>query len=323
MSERYEKLGASVRLESSARGRSVITLREGGFAERSATRFSCGPLSPDHSIEPPAAGVTSSIDETVTKMARGLADVERLTLVEGRAVHRLVAGRTRRKWEESSGRFFATLVRLPCGRRASLSMGAQSLGAIDLSPVRSICQALALPESLAPSHAPALTLEPWVAAGLVRAMADERALPASGLRLTQAPPPGTRDGRGATPRRKVIRPSRERWPDTFRPSYRFAPVALPLHADLAGARDDEAGLDFVAAALASSWVLRAGALHARVWIVDRDAGRVSFARVAVDPSAMTSRTVHASGEPVWFPEGAGAWGRRLTLSQPAVLVRSA
>jgi hypothetical protein len=323
MSERYEKLGASVRLEASARGRSVITLREGGFAEQSANRFSCGPLPPDHSIEPPHAKLTSSIDEAVTGMARGLADVERLTLVEGLATHRLVAGRTRRTWEESNGRLFATLVRQPCGRRAALSMGAQSLDAIDLAPVRSICQALALPETLAPSHAPSLTLEPWVAAGLVRAMADERALPASGLRLTQAPPPGTRDGRGAKPRRKVVRQSRERWPDMFRPSYRFAPIAVPLHVDLAGARDDDAGLDFVAVALASSWVLRAGALHARVWIVDRDAGRVSFARVAVDPSAMSGRTVHAAGDPVWFPEGAGAWGRRLTLSQPVVLVRSA
>ena len=323
MTERYEKRGASVRLESSARGRSVITLREGGRADEGADGFVCEPIPPGQSMAPPPAAVTATIDEAVTRMTRGLAGVERLTLVEGRAEHRLVAGSTRRTWNDASGRLFVTLVRQPCGRKAALSLGAATLAGIDLEPVRAICEALSLPESLAPSHAPTVTFEPWVAASLVRAMADERVVPARGLRLTPSPPPDAHDGRGRKPHKRVVRQDGERWPDTFRPSYRFAPVPVPLHVDLDGARDDGAPFDYVAVALASSWVLRAGSLHARLWIVDRDAGRVSFARVAVDPSAMNGRTVHVSGEPAWFPEGAGAWGRRLTLSQAAVLVRSA
>jgi hypothetical protein len=323
MTERYEKLGTSVRLESSVRGRSVITLREGGFAEANEDGIACGPLPPDPAMEPPAIALTGSLDETVRRMARGFAVVERLTLVEGSAAHRFVSGTTRRQWIDGSGRLFVALVRQPCGRRAALSLGADSLRAIDPAPVASVCQALALTETLAPSHAPSLTLEPWVAASLVRAMADEGALPGRGLRFAQDPPPDARDGRGGRLRKRIVRQSTQEWPDTFRPSYRFAPVPVPLHVDLEGPQDDDRGFDYIAVALASSWVHRGGAFHARLWIVDREAGRVSFARTVVDPRAMTRTSVHAEGERVWFPDGAGAWGRRLTLSQPAALVRSA
>jgi len=323
VSERYEKLGTSVRLELTSQARNVITLREGGYAEIRANGLKCGPLAPEETLIAPHSSVTTAIDEAVARMSRGLAVVERLTLVEGRAVHRLADGTRRRRWEDSSGRMFVTLVRQPCGRKAALALGAETLDAIDPAPVSTICEALARPETLAPSHAPAITMEPWVVASLVRAMANERLLPASGLRLTQTPPPGARDGRGGTPRKRIVRQMPSQWPDTFRPSYRFAPVAMPLHVDLTGARDGGPESPFVAVALASSWVARAGSLHARVWIEDREAGRVSFARIVADPGRMTRRTVNADDDPIWFPDGAGAWGRRLTLSRVAAHARSA
>jgi len=323
MSERYEKLGASVRLESSSRGRSVITLREGGFAERTADGFSCGPLPADSSVQPPPASTTAAIDEYVTKASARLAVVERMALVEGRASHRFTSGSTSRTWEGASGRLFVTLVRQPCGRKAALSLGGESLEDLDASPVSTVCQALAFAESLAPSFAPALTLAPWVGASLVRAIADERLSPGQGLHLVQQPPHESYDGQGVLVTRKQVEGQREDWPECFRPSYRFEPTFTPLHVDLEGSKETERKNDFTVVAMASSWARRHDTLFARVWVIDRDATKVSFARIAVTPGEMKWSTVETHGSANWFPEGAGAWGRYLTLRQPAAQVRSA
>lgn len=113
------------------------------------------------------------------------------------------------------------------------------------------------------------------------------------------------------------------WVECFRPSYRFASEPLPLHVDLSGATDDGGGFDFVVVALASGWARRGETFVARAWIVDREVGRISFARIAIEPRRMHRASVHAAGAAAWFPEGAGAWGRLLTLSREAALVRSA
>lgn len=323
MSERYEKRGATVRLESSARGRSVITLREGGFAQLSGGELLSGPLEPARELVPPFTSVNGALAEAITRTARSLAVVERLSIVEGRARHRFISGSTRRQWEDTNARLFVSLVRQPCGRRAAISLGARSLAEIDTSPVSSVCQALALSESLGPLYAPSVTLEPWVAASLVRVLATERVALGRGLRLAQQPPDGAKDGTGRVIRKRIVRQSPDLWVDCFRPSFRFAPVHTPLHVALLGAGDEGGRLDYVAVALASNWFVQGATFLARAWIVDRVAGSISFGRIAVDPTAMSHSTVVAEGVAAWFPEGAGAWGCRLTLKGAAARVQSA
>jgi hypothetical protein len=219
---------------------------------------------------------------------------------------------------------FVTLVRQPCGRRASVALGSDSLATLDVSPVATISEAFAREEGTVPSAIEELTLEPWVTASLVRAMVDEGLEPGQGLILAQQPPDGARDGRGEKPRRRVVRPSSSPWPDCFRPSYRFAPAFVPLHVDLLGVDSAADASDVRVAALASGWVRRSSFLVARVWLTDPAARRVSVGELTVIPCEMTAATViEAGGDARWFPEGAGAWGRRLTIRKAAVAVRSA
>jgi hypothetical protein len=324
VSERYEKFGASVRVESSARGRSTITLREGGFAVVSDEgSFSCGSLPPRRVAAPPTAS-SRAIEAEIEKLARRLAVVERVTVVEGRARHKLAHGSTTRRWEDASARVFVTLVRPPCGRRASIALGATSLADVDLIPVSTICQAFARPESPPPPLTHGVTLEPWVAASFVRAMADKGLESAPGLHLEQQPPKGSRDGRGNVPRREAVRPDAFPWPDCFRPSYRFAPAFVPLHVALGDAEASHELAGVRAVALASHWIRSPEGLVARAWLVDAESSRVSLGELAVAPGALTRETVtRCAGNAQWFPEGAGAWGERLTLTGPALGSRRA
>jgi hypothetical protein len=323
VSERYEKQGVSVRLESTARGTSVIALREGGWSLVKRGEFSCGPLPLDQKgLTQGSTATTASINETIRRIARGRSDIERITIVEGRARHVLSAGSTRHLWHERSARIFVTLVRKTGGRRSALALGADSLNRLDLGPLETVCQAFALHEGAAPQESEALTLEPWVTASLLRALADKRCELAGGLRLVQRSPSTARDGRGRKPRRRIVRHSPALWPDCFRPSYRFAPSFTPLHVDLvgAGAVGREPAVRLVG--LESEWVLRAEGLVARVWAIEQATNRIIRGEIVVDPLAMSRSSVHASGEPLWYPAGAGAWGRRLTLGQQAARLRS-
>lgn len=323
MSERYEKFGSSVRLEASARGSSVITLREGGFGLTSDDGFTCGPLPPRKVPAAASPAAAHLLDAEIRKLAKKLAVVERVTVVEGHARHRLVHEEGMRRWEEANARAFVFLVRQPCGRRASVALGSDSFRTIDPAPVATICEAFAREEGPVPSGVEALTLEPWVTASLLRAMAEEGLEPAQGLILAQQPPAGARDGRGTRVPRRVVRRSAFPWPDCFRPSYRFAPVFTPLHVDLLGPEVADDVSDTRVVALASDWIRSSGVLVARVWITDPVARRVSLGEIAVVPGEMSPSSVLQSGAGAqWFPEGAGAWGRRLTLRQPAAAVRS-
>lgn len=323
MTERYEKRGTSIRVESSARGKSEIRLREGGWSERSGDRFSCGVIPPVNGrLSTSTVDAANAIVDTVRGFAGDGVSIERQSVVEGTASHLLIDGSTRRRWDDRAARIFVSIVRNPGGGRASLSLGAESLAKLDLSPIEKVCQALALPGDGTIPQASTISIAPWVTASLVRVLADNRTILGDGLRIVQRPSGVGREGRGNRPRRRIVRQSTSPWPDCFRPSFRFPPSFTPLHVELLGSEPSNDDCNLTVIALASDWVERGPLRTARTWAHDVKANRVCLSVLEIDTTMMNRHSVTAGGDASWFPEGAGAWGRRLTLGAPVALLRS-
>jgi hypothetical protein len=283
--ERYRKWGRVARYERGI----VVTIEEAGEALEDGQRFSAKPLQRRPAFDAPDDDVIA-LANAIHASVHAPVEVERLIVSAGVAEHEFGDAR----WRDRTARVHVALVNRRLRLRSTLDLGADTCGAIAIDDVATVAGALARAseESEPPGQ---LIAAPHVTAAILH-----RLFRIDGVSLVQTA--GGRDGKGAAVEEHVM--DRMVFPNSFRPSYRVRPVAMPFNLRVAQTMEMERLAIPRITALLDAGGNRLGVL----W----DDGRSVFA------SRIEIRAVRAAGPPVrWYPYGAGAFGSELLLHQPA------
>lgn len=299
----YRKSGRAVTFLVARGEQSIIETREEGISRSLGGRFSSASARAD--ADPP--GDSGALIELARSLMAGVASpvqLERLQIVMGSSEQRVESDGGERIWRETHVRLHASLLVRRLGLRVPLLRGGPFLESIDAKDWRARLTALAGLREPARA-AGSIALEAPVVARIAAALAAS-GHPVPEVRLVQQPHRDYPfDGDGARVRGGVVSAPRASWPNRYRPSYRSPSVRAVLHAAIESER--QAPVPPVAALE----VLGAVRLADGAVLIDAlcGAGDGSFpARFEIGLAGLAF-PAGSDPDPVWFPFGAGAWGR--------------
>jgi hypothetical protein len=317
MIERYRKWGRALQLSVSAGRAATIVLSESGEAERDGDCFRAFAVDaiPDGWPALPNPAAFAHLAGEVTRAIEPPVELERLTLTAGSAEHEISSLR----WKTDAARLSMTLVRRDLRLRVEIRAGGKELSDLDLGSARSLAQQFRR-AGRAPRRDRSITLEPALTAALWPALIEH----ATGARLPRhlsiwqaredADPidgVGRRIGESRLFTGGEEIGPRE-WPNSFRPSYRIPPIAMPFHLD---ARLE---IPFVEAAPAHALALvgpmKIAARELSFYALVADDGSVSVERLRLATPEFLDRLAPSDAAVSWVPLAAGAVGRRLVLT---------
>lgn len=319
--ERYKKNGRTLRLEWYRGREAVIETVESGQAEQHALSFAAFSDGERSSSQDPV------LDESVVEVGRRLrqgsdsSTLERLLAAGGHATHWCFDGAVERTWSENSFRLHLQMMNASLQRRLVLDRGGAELSCVNLEEIEMVMSAFARVRSEPASsmHGP-LVLQPSVSAYLWSALPLlERLRLRPGLSLMQSTHEAYDvDGRG---RRIVSQPlfssilgQRLQFPNVFRPSYRYPPLAAPFHVQLTGLQKlNPTSKPLTARACLSPMVVTPDEIDV-VLLCMRPGERGWFAaRLRMAPEDLLERVAGETGQREWFPYGAGAYGTAVVV----------
>ncbi|MCM2313871.1 MAG: hypothetical protein NDJ92_01795 [Thermoanaerobaculia bacterium] len=316
MKETYTKRGNSVRIERNGRSISTVVTREHGIATRERGHFraeSRGERTLAHA--PDVAGATDVARRLAALGGDGVG-VERLTVVAGLAEHVLEGDRRAAAWTEQIARAHLALVNRDRALRVDVELGATSPETLPLHAAMEAADALRLPDSGPLPPDITVELSPCVAAALWRFVAEHPALVAgSRLRVTQSTHPAWPfDGVGTRVEAEEIAAAPAA--SLYRPSYRIAPVPSWFHvsAELgrrAAPTRSRRHRGARAVALLRPFRLTRNTVSARILVTMGGASTPAELDLARDTFAPSF--VRMTGDAIWFPFDAGAWGRATVI----------
>lgn len=307
MSIGYHKTGITSRLEWTPQSTTLLEITESGDAQvvdgtfltqsRPSGTASLPRIRPE-TLESFASRVQTSIPAPVR--------LDRLVVAAGSAAHGVEGDGPARAWEDANARCFASLSLPDTPLQLELDLGAPSLEGIDLSPLQDAANAMRRYRGVM-TPPDEFRLEPVVSAALWRALATAHASsPANRLYQSTHPDFGM-DGNGLPVERHFDAP----WPNVYRPSYRGAPVAMPFHLDIETPTIDSAGCPAVVAVVEPLHLVR----NVLLMVVLCDDGEAAFrVVVALPPDAWLLSIQGAGDRRMWFPFGAGSWGRDVRIA---------
>ncbi|MGH9458849.1 MAG: hypothetical protein ACRD2J_14545 [Thermoanaerobaculia bacterium] len=316
----YRKDGASVVLTRAGETFGVATSLERGMSGVRAGRFFSGSGVPGEAVATPDAGPLLEKDRRLAAALPAGVAIERMQLVAGGTRHAIepADGAEGRAWNERHARLHLEIVAERSALRIELERGGGSLDAIDIAEIANVARALEQCEPDAPPPGPkAVRLAPPVVAALTAALAAAADSLPPEIPLVQAPLPALPlDGAGL-PVERFSPAGRERrfWPNVFRPSYRSPDVPAVLHARLelrAGSADT---VDSIVLELLQPPRLEKDAVLLTALVESGSEVRAATARISL---AAIPRLTARGTDPIWFPYGAGSWGRDVTASEIAL-----
>ncbi|HVT45340.1 MAG TPA: hypothetical protein VMT00_13225 [Thermoanaerobaculia bacterium] len=308
---RYVKRGRSARFELNPPDETLIELEECGIAESDGPVFAAGQWDScddvmtsidSRELRRIAAAVRQAVVSPVT--------IERLTLADGVASHRVEDESGIRIWDERQVRLFVSLLDPAHATRIELLLGGTSLRDIDLTEIGVAADALTRVASSEEWREPRrVRLRPAVAAALLPPIARAHPPFPHGVRLRQERRSAlVRDGMGRPIEEIDLTDARETaWPNWFRPSYRFPPLQTPMHLRLDGPDLADDAPPIEAVALAGPLSIARDRIGARLLCVERD--RAAFTlKVSCSPAEWLERIEGVGREARWYPYHAGSWG---------------
>lgn len=309
MTGTYRKEGASARVATLRGETRATTARESGVAGYSGGRFFSASVEASEDVGGTLLAEARALHEGALAAAGTSVAVERLRVVRGAASHRFEPpGDEPRAWSEMQAVLHLTLL-APSGARVSILRGGASIGDIDPREITTIAIALAnaRPRRRARQRA-SVALSPAVSAAIAAELSNALS---PHLIVQESHPDFATDGVGnAIDRFDPAGRARAEWPNLFRPSYRSPASAALMHVALSAGGDQTTG----ESELALVELLRPP--HAGEHGVILDAlcarERESFLASIEIPAGRLAAAV-AGGPRIWFPFGAGAWGRGMSV----------
>lgn len=316
MKETYTKRGTSVRIERSGRSISTVVTREHGIATRERGHFRAESRGKRAlAFAPDVAGATDVARRLAALEGDGVG-IERLTVVAGLAEHLLEGDDPAAAWTEEIARVHLSLVNRDRALRVDVDLGATSPGTLPLHVAMEAADALRLPDAAPSPPDGAVELSPSVAAALWRFVAEHPALVAgSRLRITQSTHPAWPfDGVGTRIKAGEIAVASAA--SLYRPSYRMAPAPSWFHVSAAlgrraGPTRSRRHRGARAVALLRPFRLTRTAVSARVLVTT--GGASTSAELDIPRDTFASAFVRMTGDAIWFPLEAGAWGRATSI----------
>lgn len=303
----YTKRGVTIRLEWTPQSRSLIEIEESGDARYDGGTFVARATAPlpgegRRATAPALERFAGDVAALVGPEFR----LDRLVVAAGSSTHALEAGGELRTWSDSNARCFASISLPDIPLQVEVDLGASRLETVDLSPLGNAAAALRnFHGDMTPPRR--LRLTPLVSAALLRALVP-RLLTGRNARVRQATHPDFLvDGTGRAIEPHLGPP----WPNAYRPSYRNAPLVTPFHLDLETAPASP-GSDAVAVALLEPFRV----VGDRLVAVALCAAENAAFRCIVSHTAREwlDATEGAGAGAIWFPFGAGSWGRDVSLA---------
>lgn len=305
----YRKEGASARV-TTLRGETLeTTARESGVAGYSGGKFFSASVDAREEIGGTLLADARALHDEARAAVAGVA-LERLRVVRGAASHRFEPQEDDpRSWSEMHAILHLTLL-ARSGGRISVLRGGASTGDIDAREIASIASALgnARPQRH-PGPRGTVALSPAVSAAIAAEV--PRVLSSRTVIIQSTHPAYAKDGEGnAIARFDPAGRTPAEWPNVFRPSYRSPASPALMHVELGGGKEEKA----IAAECEVLELVRPPHVGERAVALDALCSRGAETFFAsIELSAERLRAGAASGPRLWFPFGAGAWGRRMAV----------
>lgn len=305
----YRKEGASARVTTLRGGTRATTARESGVAGYSGGKFFSASVEAREEIGGALLADARAL-HAEAQAAAARVGIERLRVVRGAASHRFEPHEDDpRSWSEMHAILHLTLL-ARSGARISILRGGASAGDIDAREIESIARAL---ENARPHRPPRprepIALSPAVSAAIAAEV--PRALPSRILVIQTTHPDYEKDGEGnAIARFDPAGRTPADWPNVFRPSYRSPASRALMHVELESGKGEAA----IATEIEVMELVRPPHLGERGLVLDALCSRgdeTFFASIELAPERLGAGA--ANGPRLWFPFGAGAWGRRMTI----------
>jgi hypothetical protein len=317
----YRKAGETIRVEQNRGTLSFLHISEHGQAEEDEEGFTCQATTGSLSLPAPDRNEVHRFVRRLQTATAGV-EVERMTLLSGRAAHQFRARSEQREWNETFARLHLSIVNRPARFRVTVDLGGPALADIDLGIVDLVVSASKQLVRAEPIET-ALLLRPHVAAALWHALVlgvDPVNPPKATLRIDQSTHETfRRDGDGlriepilcldfGIRKDGVARP----WPNRYRPSYRSRPIPMPFHLR-ARAKGNGIGAEIEAIALVDPFEIADGGIAATL-LCRQGKTREGFIAGLSGPLEEFLGRIRFIGEKGdWFPYGAGAYGTEVEL----------
>lgn len=318
----YRKAGETVRAEKSRAGLIFLSTSEHGFAEEDGGRFVCHPTGTSASLRAPDR---DEVQELVRRLesATGSVEVERMTVLSGRAAHHFRAGAIEREWNESFARLHLAILDPSARLRITIDLGGPALDEIDLALVEEVVAAAGQLISFESTDT-AVLLRPHVAAALWPALAlgaGPETRPDAALCIEQTTHPKFRfDGDGLEIEPRICidfalrRPAAPRWSNRYRPSYRTRPVPMPFHVR-ARAGGLRSGAEIEAVGLIEGFQVAGGRIAASLLCRRIGSAQAFPAHFSLPLEEFIRRIRFVDEQRRWFPYAAGSYGGGVELER--------
>ena len=235
--------------------------------------------------------------------------LERLRVVRGAASHRFEPPEEEpRAWSEMQAVLHLTLL-ARSGARVSVLRGGASIEDIDMREIATIATALANAHSRRRAERRvSVTLSPAVSATVAAELSG--AFPPQRI-VQESHPDFAIDGAGnAIERFDPAGRSLAEWPNVFRPSYRSPASPALMHVALSN-RDDENPIESDFALIELVRPPHAGESGVMLDALCARGGESFLASIEIPMERLAAAA--GGGRRIWFPFGAGAWGRTISV----------
>lgn len=297
----YRKAGETLRAEKSRGGLVFLSISEHGVAKEEGRRFVCRPTEETTAVKAPNS---DELHELVRRLDS--LEVERMTVLSGRAAHHFQAGSIEHQWSETFARLHLSIIDSSARLRVTIDLGGAAMDEIDLAVVDEVADVFRQLTRIESTDG-AVLLQPQVAAALWPVLVMEP----GALPLEQTTHPKfRRDGDGEEIERVGI--TSPPWPNRYRPSYRSRPVPMPFHIR-PRARGERSGAEIEALGLIEPFHLVRGRIKAS--LLCRQSGRSFPAQFSLPLEQFIRRIRFVGDQRQWFPYAAGSYGGEVELER--------